>query len=67
MERWEFDRNDSPRGWRWLCIDTETRYVRRCSARYFETLRACVEDAVRHGYVVPLKDRGVSPPVKSGS
>ena len=55
MERWEFDRSEEPRGWRWLRIDLETQYVRRCSDRYFETLRACVEDAVRHGYAVPVR------------
>ena len=55
MERWEFDHSEEPRGWRWLRIDMETQYVRRCCDRYFDTLRECVEDAVRHGYVVPLK------------
>ena len=55
MERWEFDRCEKPEGWRWLRVCTETLYVRRCSDRYFPTLRECVEDAVRHGYEVPLK------------
>jgi hypothetical protein len=57
MERWEFDHSEEPRGWRWLRVDTETQYVRRCCDRYFDTLRECVEDAVVHGYVVPVKPR----------
>ena len=55
MERWEFDRREDPPGWRWLRIDVESQYVRRCCDRYFETLRECVEDAVRHGYEVPVR------------
>jgi hypothetical protein len=55
MERWEFDHSEEPRGWRWLCVDTETQFVRRCCDRYFESLRDCVENAVEHGYEVPLK------------
>lgn len=56
-ERCEFDRSEVPKGWRWLQIDVETQYVRRCCDRYFDTLRECVEDAVKHGYVVPVKGR----------
>jgi hypothetical protein len=55
MERWEFDHSEEPRGWRWLRVDTETLYVRRCCDRYFDTLRECVEDAVVHGYEVPVR------------
>jgi hypothetical protein len=55
MDRWEFDHSVEPRGWRWLRVDTETQFVRRCCDRYFDTLRECVEDAVHHGYEVPVK------------
>jgi hypothetical protein len=67
MERWEFDHSEEPRGWRWLRVDTETQYVSRCCDRYFSTLRECVEDAVVHGYVVPVKPRDGGTVTPSGA
>ena len=50
METWEFDNDAEPGAWIWVC--TNDRQARR-SIGSFATLKDCVHDAEKNGYVVP--------------
>ena len=51
MLNWEFlqDASDS---WYWSCTDRNG--IRKTSTKTFESGRACVEDAMMHGYTLSL-------------
>lgn len=58
--RWGFAK-EGTLGWWWKVADGGTTVIRR-SVRNFHTLEDCVEDARKHGYVLPAAARsGVEP------
>ena len=60
MVQWRFEGGEDACSWRWSCAESATGRVLRTSARAFETLKACVSDAQKHGYRaarLPWEDR----------
>ena len=50
MESWEFDNDIEPGAWIWV---RTSRGVTHRSVGSFATLKDCVQDATKHGYVTP--------------
>lgn len=60
LDSWEFDNDIEPGAWIWVCTNGATT---RRSVGSFASLKGCVHDAKKNGYVMPFAGGPIPLPV----